>query len=260
MLEAKALEELFKPMLMLLPRIFAVFVVFPMLSNAALQGWVRNGIVLGIGCVLYPHVAAAQPTAPLSALAWTALAAKEVFIGLVIGFVVSIFLWVVENVGQLIDFQTGSSNASVFDPLTGHESGPTARFLLQLVSALFLASGGFLTLLGLLFDSYKVWPVFSFYPELSVALQSFLLQQTDSLMVMTVKLAAPIVLILVVAELGLGLVNRFAPQLNVFMLAQPIKGALAIFMLAMFLTFLFDSLKNFLGPDRLIMQTLRGVF
>jgi type III secretion protein T len=249
----------FKPMFVVLPRLAALFVVFPMFAGEVVTGIVRNGVLLSLACVLYPLAAASVPSAPLSGFAWIFLVFKETFIGLVMGFVVSIFLWVVESVGHLIDFQTGASNSTTFDPLTNTEAGPTSRFLVQLVIVLFLTSGGFLTLLGVIFDSYRVWPVFSFYPDMSAAVESFFLRQTDTLMLLTVKLAAPIVMILVVAELGLGLVNRFAPQLNVFSLAMPIKGALAVLMLVTFLSFLYDSLRQFLAPDQALLRVLRAI-
>ncbi len=256
---AEAFWELFKPLLAVMPRISVIFMVFPMMSGEVVSGLVRNGIVICLACQLYPAVAASMPVGTLSIMVWTFLMFKEALIGLVIGFVISIFLWVAEGVGHLIDFQTGASNSTTFDPLTNTEAGPTSRFLLQLVIVLFLTSGGFLSLLHLIFDSYRVWPVFSFYPDINASVESFFLRQTDSMMLLTIKLAAPIVLILVVTELGLGLVNRFAPQLNVFSLAMPIKGALAVFMLALFLTFLYDSLRQFLAPDQALLRILQAI-
>jgi type III secretion protein T len=248
-----------KPLFVVLPRIAALFVVFPMFAGEVVTGIVRNGILISLASVLYPLAAASIPSEPLSGFAWAYLIFKETFIGLVMGFVVSIFLWVVEGVGHLIDFQTGASNSTTFDPLTNTEAGPTSRFLVQLVITLFLTSGGFMTLLGVIFESYRVWPVFSFYPDMNASVESFFLHQTDSLMLLTVKLAAPIVMILVVAELGLGLVNRFAPHLNVFSLAMPIKGALAVLMLVTFLSFLYDSLRQFMAPDQALLRILRAI-
>ncbi len=256
---AEGFWELLKPLLAVMPRISVVFMVFPMLSGESVNGLVRNGIIICLASQLYPMVAATMPADALSILAWTFLMFKEALIGLVIGFVVSVFLWVAESVGHLIDFQTGASNSTTFDPLTNTEAGPSSRFLVQLVITLFLTSGGLLTLLHLVFDSYKVWPVMSFVPDVNASVESFFLRETDSLMLLTIKLAAPIVLILIVAELGLGLVNRFAPQLNVFSLAMPIKGALATFMLALFLTFLYDSLRQFLAPDQSLLRILQTI-
>ena len=236
-----------------------VLVVFPLFSGNMLNGLVRGVIGLSFASVLYPHVAAALPPQGLPMWAWGAILAKESFIGLLIGFVASLFFWAIQNVGSLIDFQTGASSATVFDPISGHEGGPSAGFLAQLAAVLFVAGGGLTILLGVIYSSYQVWPIFSYFPKIGVALELLMLREADSLMTMTVKLAAPVILVLLVAELGLGLVNRFVPQLNVFMLAMPIKAALAILILIVMLSFLNDALHEFFVGDRAIMQLLRSV-
>jgi len=53
-------------------------------------------------------------------------------------------------------------------------------------------------------------------------------------------LAAPVLIAMLMSELGLALVSRFAPQLQVFFLAMPIKSALALFVLVIYSSTLFD--------------------
>jgi type III secretion protein T len=60
-----------------------------------------------------------------------------------------------------------------------------------------------------------------------------------------VVMAAPAILAMFLSELGLAMVSRFAPQLQVFFLAMPIKSAIAILVLAIYIPFLFD----YLWPD-----------
>jgi type III secretion protein T len=148
-----------------------------------------------------------------------------------------------------------------FDPISEHEGGFTGAFLVQLGTALFFAAGGFLLMMGSLVESYQFWPVSAWAPELPQwqgVLKSFAIRQGDTLLEWIVKLAAPVVLILVLVELGLGLVNRFAPQLDVFGVAQPMKQLLAILMLVLSLHLLYDALVSFLRPDSGLLQLLRS--
>jgi type III secretion protein T len=78
------------------------------------------------------------------------LLGKEALLGLVVGFVVSLFFWSAEMVGFLVDKQRWGSMASAMDPLYGESSSPTGVLLLQLVTVLFL----------LLVDSWCFWRVF----------------------------------------------------------------------------------------------------
>jgi type III secretion protein T len=58
----------------------------------------------------------------------------------------------------------------------------------------------------------------------------------------TIIIAAPVVIVMFIATLGLGLVNRTAPQLNVFFLSMPVKSGLGVAMLIIYLPFIMDML------------------
>ena len=64
--------------------------------------------------------------------------------------------------------------------------------------------------------------------------------------------------VLLLVELGIGLVGRVAPQLNIFVFAQPVKSLLASLMLLLFMYFLFDSLREFLKPENGVLDFLRN--
>jgi type III secretion protein T len=51
-----------------------------------------------------------------------------------------------------------------------------------------------------------------------------------------------VIMVMFLATVGLGLVNRTAPQLNVFFLSMPIKSALGIAFLIIYLPFVMDML------------------
>jgi type III secretion protein T len=60
------------------------------------------------------------------------------------------------------------------------------------------------------------------------------------LLKLTALLGVASVLVLALVDLALGLVNRVVPQLNVFFLTMPVKGALGALMLALYLAYLVD--------------------
>jgi type III secretion protein T len=127
----------------------------------------------------------------------------------------------------------------------------------MLAITLFVAAGGLLAMLGVVVDSYRLWPLGSFLPDVGRVLEEFAIRQGDTLFLWIVKLAAPVLLVLVLVELGMGLVNRAAPQLNVFVFSQPLKSLLATLMLTLFLFFVYDSLVEFLRPSNGVIEFLR---
>ena len=249
-----ALESLFASTMLTLPRLVAMFIVVPFFSGRMLTGIVRNGLLLMLAIFMSP-LAGEMPVMPVGT--WVLIAGKEALIGLLLGLGFGIFIWAIQSVGDLIDFQTGSSNASFFDPAAGHENGPTGEFLGWLVITLFVAGGGLLSMLSVLVDSYRLWPVMSFFPDLGVVLEQFAVRQGDTLFLWIVKLASAVILVLLLVELGMGLVSRAAPQLNVFVFAQPLKSLLATLMLALLGFFVYESLQEFLRPENNVLEFLR---
>ncbi|AKJ32075.1 type III secretion system export apparatus subunit SctT [Caldimonas brevitalea] len=254
-LELAAAERLFASVALTMPRLFAVFAVVPFLSGGMITGIVRNGLLLILAIFISP-VAGEMPS--VSVGTWVLIAGKEALIGLLLGLSFGIFIWAIQSVGDLIDFQTGSGNASFFDPVAGHENGPTGEFLGWMVITLFVAAGGLLAMLGVVVDSYRLWPVGSFFPDVGFVLEQFAIRQGDTLFLWIVKLAAPVVFVLMLVELGMGLISRVAPQLNVFVFSQPLKSLLAHLMMLLFLFFVYESLQSFLRPENGVLDFLRS--
>ncbi len=251
--ELALLEHWVSALVLTMPRLLAVFMVVPFFSGSMISGLVRNGILLTIALFLAPMVV---DTAPVLTLSSWMLVAKEALIGILLGLGFGMFIWAIQSVGDLVDFMTGSSNASFFDPVAGHETGPTGRFLSWLAIALFVASGGLLAMIGVIMESYRLWPVDAFLPDMGNVLEEFAVRQGDTLFQWIVKLVAPVMVVLFLVDLGLGLVGRAAPQLNVFVFAQPLKSLLAVLVMVLWLYFVYESLRGFLLPGNGVLDFL----
>ena len=183
---------------------------------------------------------------------------KEAFIGFLIGFFAAIPFWIAENIGNFIDNQRGATMGEVYSPLSGTQVSTTGIFFTQLVSTLFFVGGAVLVFLGALYASYSLWPVFSAGVSFAPDAPAHILGSLDGMLRATVVISAPVIIIMFLATLGLGLVNRTAPQLNVFFLSMPVKSALGIAMLVIYLPFIMDMLMYtkegaILGPVRLLL-------
>ncbi len=115
--------------------------------------------------------------------------------------------------------------------------------------------------LGALYKSYQLWPVFGSWGALSPATPTIALGALDGMLRTTVVIAAPVIILMFLATLGLGLVNRTAPQLNVFFLSMPVKSALGVAMLIIYLPFVLDMLiytkdSSILDPVKRIVESL----
>ena len=157
--------------------------------------------------------------------------AKEYAIGMVLGFVVGWVAWAVQSAGSLIDNQRGASMASMMDPLHGEETSSLGILLSQAFLTYILATGTFLALFG---DALPKLRHLAGDPSPATAGRSVPdphPQPGRLRLPLRIVLAGPLVAVMFLSEFALAIVSRFSPQVQVFVLAMPIKSALAIFML-----------------------------
>lgn len=247
---------------LLLPRFISCFVMLPILSKQMLGGaMIRNGVVCSLALYAYPMVAHSLPPA-MDGMALALLIAKEVLLGLLIGFVAAIPFWAIEASGFLIDNQRGAAMGSLFNPSLASQTSPTGLLLTQTLITLFFAGGAFLCLLGALFQSYASWPVTHFFPAVGNQWISFFYGQFSQMLLLCALLAAPLLIAMFLAEFGLALISRFAPSLNVFVLAMPIKSAVASLLLVIYIKLMMDhayrQVLAVMDPLRLLAPVLEA--
>ena len=237
-------------------RIGGAFAVCPALSESMIPGVARRAAVLGMAILAVPAVMGGMPPGEPNWWLFSLVAAKEAVIGFLIGFFAAVPFWVAENVGNLIDNQRGATMGEVYSPLSGAQVSSTGIFFSQIVSTLFFVGGAVFILLGALYRSYAIWPVFTEGVRFDAATPLVILGSADAMLETTVIISAPIVILMFLATVGLGLVNRTAPQLNVFFLSMPVKSALGVAMLVIYLPFILDMLM-YAKDDALIDPVMR---
>jgi type III secretion protein T len=222
------------------PRILAMFIVLPIFNQQLMPGLLRYAVAGALGAVAVPFVAPQIAQADFSMAQLVMLILKEAFIGFVLGYLAAIPFWIFEAVGFLIDNQRGASIAATLNPLTGNDSSPMGILFNQAFIVYFLLAGGFSLLLGTLYDSFKVWSIVHWAPALNADAMPLMLAQLDRLGRLAFLFAGPVLVAMFLSEVGLALVSRFAPQLQVFFMAMPIKSALAVLVLILYGSLLFD--------------------
>ena len=223
-------------------RIGGAFAICPALTDSMIPGVARRATVLGMAIFIVPVVMQGMPPGEPNYWMFSLVALKEAILGFMIGFFAAVPFWIAENVGNFIDNQRGATMGEVYSPLSGAQVSTTGIFFTQVVSTIFFVGGAIFVLLGALYQSYGVWPVFAEGLRFDGATPQAILGSVDSMLRTTVVISAPIVIIMFLATVGLGLVNRTAPQLNVFFLSMPIKSGLGIALLIVYLPFILDML------------------
>ncbi len=234
-------------MALAMPRLIGAMTVFSFLGANALGGaMVRNGIAASLAILVYPVASQQVAEAGLTLLPFAMTSAKEFLLGMLVGTVPMVMFWSIQAVGNFIDNQRGATAASSMDPMLGEQASPLGIFLSQTMVAVFFCTGLFGVFLSGLYASYRIWPITSFWPTIDAAFADFFVAQFVQISALALLVAGPVVAIMFLAEIGLGFISRFAPQLNVFFLSMPVKSGVASLMLVIYLTIIIGFFSDHL--------------
>ncbi len=238
-------------------RLTPIFIIVPFLGRGNLSALTRGAIVFALAVFLRPWLDLLAPPGMPSMGYLMPIVAKEAVLGALFGVVSSFAFEAAAGIGFIIDNQRGLSMAQTTDPLTGEETSPLGSMLMQTLVMVFVATGGLQLFFHAVVTTYAFWSPFAYWPDWSsVAVRELLLGQFSWYLVTMTTLAAPILLVIFLVDLGMGLMNRFAPQLNVFFMSMPIKSAFAILVLLVYWAGLFEVL----GTNALRLPVLWDAF
>lgn len=157
---------------------------------------------------------------------------KELLVGYILGFIMSIPFMIVSNAGVLIDQQRGGASLMVNDPTIQNQSSPLGTmFNYVLIYIFFLIDGPFL-FMDAIMQSYDVVPPDQFINHEFFAKDSDFwtmeVKLLNVIMTISLRLAAPALLVILMTDVFLGIANRLAPQVQITFLGMPLKSLLAL--------------------------------
>lgn len=243
-----------------LPRVAGAFLMLPLMTAETVPAMVRNSFMVSLAIVALPIALAGMPVEPMNALQMAPIILKELFIGISLGFCFGAVFWAIGAAGNVIDTQVGLGMASVMDPIQGHQTSIHGDFLSRMAMWLFMASGAFLVFLDLLLSSYSLWPVTSWWPLLKPQGMELFIGHFRYLTTALLLLAAPAMILLLIIDLSFGLVNRYAPQLNVFALTLPIKAWIATGVILLLVGVYVEIIMDRLGANRGLLELMQKAF
>lgn len=239
-------------------RSLAFMLAGPLLAFRGVPPLLKIGFSLALAVVIYP-VLAFDTAASLPEGAWGyGLAViSETALGLLLGAAVTMVLNSVRMAGQMIDLQIGYSMAAIVDPASGTQSTLLSQFLYLLALAFWLLIDGHHTLILALAQSYQIVPLNAASFNSGVSL--VLLKMFAGAFTIALKVAAPILAVLLIADLTLGFLARTAPQINVFLTGFPIKIAVGLLTLSLLIPLLGTVLRSIFNMIERDLYTLMRV-
>ena len=230
---------------LVLCRIGGLFAALPVFGGRRLPARIKAATVIGITIVCLPILPVSPPAVPDNVIGIGLIVLQEVLIGLTLAFVTQVIFAAVELCGQIIGLQMGFSMASVLDPAQGTQVQIMAVVQGLLATLLFLSLNIHHLFINAIVDSFKVIPLGGW--QMNEALLRFLVKVSADLFVLGIRLAAPVMVTLLLTSVVLGIMSRSFPQMNVFVVSFPLSIGLGFIVLGATILYFFHVLEVAFG-------------
>lgn len=218
--------------ILVLLRVSSIVVTIPVISDKSVPVRFKAALSILITLIIFPIILPKIPqTVNYHVLVLMYRMAGEVIIGLIIGFAARMILAGVQMAGDMIGFQMGLSIANIIDPMTSEQVSIITELQYLIAMLVFLAVDAHHIFFSAIIQSYSILNPLSFH--FSGSLIQFILNLSKEMFVIAVKLAAPIMAVMLFTNMGLGIVARTVPQINVFIVGMPLQIAIGLIFLGL---------------------------
>jgi len=219
-------------------RIFGLVLVAPFYSSDSIPFSLKSIFAFLVSLILFPVVGRYLPEIPTHIANYGLVVLGELFVGLILGFLISIVFAAFQMAGEFFNSQIGFGYTELLDPVS-QSSLPVISTLKNLMAtALFLVIGGHRYLIETLAFSFEKIRFFAFTPQINQGLSSILKDAIGAMFVVSFKIALPVMAILFLVSLAEGLMGKAAQQMNVMSLSFPLKVFIGVFTLVATLSFI----------------------
>jgi len=224
-------------------RLAPIIQMVPLLGGSAIPQIVKMGLTFALTLILLPLLISKGvvldeiPTG----LNYVACLLKEGVYGFTIGFFINAIFESLRIAGQFIDQVRGQTQSTIMLPFSKQRASVTGVTLYQLGVAILFALGGHLLVIKGIVRTYQTLGPFEF-PNVDnhAFIVEFIIRAISDIIIGGVLFAFPVVAAVLLADIVLGLINKSAPQINVFFLGMPLKSAIGVGVLCLGIGILSD--------------------
>ncbi|MCT4535333.1 MAG: flagellar biosynthetic protein FliR [Halodesulfovibrio sp.] len=239
----------FLSFLLTLMRLSLVVFLLPFFEGKTIPNMVKAAVCLMLTLAVFPALSLKASAFPSHPFEIAIMLLSEILLGVALGLAVKFIFAGIRTGGHVIGFQMGFSMLTLANPSSGEQEGITSILLYQLSFTVFIIANGHLYLIKALTESFDRIPPGGLV--LSAKLGEQILTLSLTMFVLAIKVAAPVMIALMLVELTLGLMGRAAPQMNLLMLGFPIKIAVGLVFIGMLFSLMGQRMEELiasLGP------------
>lgn len=235
-------------------RIGAALALMPIFGGNQIPVQVRVLFALIVSLLAAPLMPAMPAVDPLSMQAML-YAGQQVVIGALLALMLELLFAIFSTMGQILSMQMGLGMAMMNDPVNGVSVPTLGKYYQLYVIMLYLALDGHLVALDVVVESFRTWPVGDFFTQ--AELYTIILR-FGWMIAAALLLALPALSAMLLVNLAFGMMNRAAPQLNVFALGFPMTLLLGMMCLVITTSSIPENFTRLVSDTLMLMRTLEG--
>lgn len=214
-------------------RMGTAVMIMPGIGDSFVSQKVRLHVALAMSFVLYPLILPHLPDPIPGTFMLLSLIVMEFIIGLFFGTIARIFMMALDTAGMVISTSSALGNAQIFNPSMATQGSLVGAFMSVTGVVILFASNLHHLLIGGIVESYELFPVGGIPDTGSMA--EFMARTVSASFAIGVKIGTPFIVMTLLIYVGMGVLSRLMPQIQVFLLALPLQILLALITLMLVL-------------------------
>ena len=236
------------------------FIIFsPVFARNGIPSQFQAGLA-GMFSIIVLLMSGGSAPMPENLLVFVLKLLAELAVGLAFGLVMRFYFYIAEQGGELVDTQMGLSMARMYDPSSQTQLTVTANMFNSMMLLLFFAENGHITLIRMMLTSGEIIP----FGQVRIPAEQ-LYRCTELFAhcaVLSVKLGFPILASELLGQIGMGVLNKVIPQINVFVINIDLKILIGFGMLLVLITpassFLLEAESEMLHELRNLLMLMHS--
>jgi flagellar biosynthetic protein FliR len=240
-------------------RIGAIIFTLPFFGSRNMPIQIKIILVFLLSLGIYPSLENPSMVIPHNGIALTLVVLGETITGFIIGFTAQILFISMQLSGELISQQMGLSLATTLNPQNPSQNSLITNFQYILATLVFFSSSTHHLFILAISESLHIIPIMTL--TLSKAVGTTILSFLSKTFITSIKISAPIIVMQLLVAIGIGILARLVPQINIFILSFPINIGVGLLVLSIILIYILKDIKLIFeqfGHDLFLIIRLLG--
>jgi flagellar biosynthetic protein FliR len=245
----------FQCFVLIMMRVAPILFMMPILSSSALPNLLKISFTLAVSLLLLPVVQLDVRHFPSHPYHVALILMAELMIGFILGLSVKLIFSGVQLAGQFASYQMGLAMANILDPESQRNTTSIAEFYYLVGLLIFLSIDGHHWFIRALFQSFALLSPGEIH--LRPGLYLHLINLSGKMFIIAIKLVAPITAVMIFTQIGLGMMAKLVPQMNVWFTSFPLTICLGLIFLGLSIEWVVPYLKSlFEESSRGLVETM----